>query len=79
MSAFKIMGLRPYDFEDKNGKHIQGVSVHCAYESDKIVGVGVERFSISNDKLGKINLELGMLIEPLYNKYGKVDAIRPLR
>ena len=78
MSAMKIMGLRPYDFEDKSGKQIQGVSVHCAYEDERIVGVGVERFSISNDKLGKTKLELGMLIEPLYNKYGKVDGIRPL-
>ena len=77
MSAMKIMGLRSYDFKD-NEKQIQGVSVHCAYEDEKIAGLGVDRFSISNEKLGKTKLELGMLIEPLYNKYGKVDGIRVL-
>ena len=78
MSAMKIMGLRSYDFKGNNDKQVQGVSVHCAYEDEKIAGLGVDRFSISNEKLGKTKLELGMLIEPLYNKYGKVDGIRVL-
>lgn len=70
-----IQGLRPYEFEDKQGKVVKGVSVYCSFTDEHISGTGVEKFSISDEKLGDIALKLGMEVEPLYNKYGKISGL----
>lgn len=76
----KIIGLRPYKMTAQDtGELIEGVTVHCTFEDDEIYGgVGVERFSISKEKLGDIGLEIGMEIRVGYNKYKRVDFIQVL-
>lgn len=82
MANYTVQGFRPYSFTSKEtGEVIEGTTVFCSYvdERDKhLIGVAVDKFSISNKKLGDFKLKTGMLIEPLYNRYGKVEAIRAL-
>lgn len=74
-----VQGLRPYSMTAKDtGAVIEGVTVFCSFKDENIEGTGVEKFSISNEKLGDTPLKLGIEIEPLYNKYGKVSGIRLL-
>lgn len=73
----KIQGLKPYSMTAKDtGELLEGVTLHCTFEDKHIFGNGVEKFSISKQKLDGIDLEPGMEVEPLYNKYGKVSSIR---
>lgn len=82
MANYTVQGFRPYSFTAKEtGELVEGMSVFCSYvdETDKhLIGVAVDKFSISNKKLGDFKLKPGMVIEPLYNKYGKVESIRAL-
>ena len=79
MATYTVQGYRPYNFTSKDtGELIKGMTVFCSFEDEKITGVGVDKFSISDAKLNGASLELGQKIEPLYNKYGKVEEIRTL-
>lgn len=75
----KIVGLRPYSMTAKDtGEVINGVTVFCSFTDKNVQGQGVEKFSISDKKLGSVSLVLGMEIEPLYSKYSKVVGVRPI-
>lgn len=76
MAVYTIQGLRSYNFKADDGKQLTGTTVFCSFNDVHIEGTGTDHFSISSIKLGDIKLKIGMVIEPLYNKYGKVDAIR---
>lgn len=75
----KIIGLRPYCLKTKDtGEEIKGVTVFCSFTDKNVQGTAVEKFSITDSKLGQIPLDLGMEVEPLYSKYGKVAGIKKL-
>ena len=77
MDIFTVQGYRPYSMTAKDtGELIEGVTVFCSFENEKITGSGVEKLSISKKKLGDFKLAVGQQIETLYNKYGKVESIR---
>ena len=77
MDELVVMGFRPYSFTAKEtGELLEGTTVFCSFKDEKITGSGVEKFSISNKKLGDFNLKVGQHIEALYNKYAKVDGLR---
>lgn len=79
MDEFVVQGFRPYSFTTKEtGELLEGTTVFCSFEDEKITGSGVEKFSISNKKLGDFKLKVGQHIEAMYNKYGKVDGLRLL-
>ncbi|NLH02396.1 MAG: hypothetical protein GX488_11055 [Clostridiales bacterium] len=79
MQEYTVEGFRPYKITVREtGEVKEGVTVFCSYTDEHITGTGMEKFSISNDKLGVVSLKVGMLIAPIYNKYGKVDGISVL-
>ena len=71
----RVIGIEMVDYVNKQNKRVQGVKIHGTYEKDNCVGVCVDSFYLSDDKY-EDNVELGDLVEPLYNKYGNVTAIQ---
>lgn len=76
----KIMGLEQKSFTTKEGDTIEGTSI---YITDKIPpqrgeGCTGDRIFLSKNKLNDLSFvpAVGMDIEVLYNKYGKVSTIR---
>lgn len=76
----KIGGLEHKSFTTKEGDTIEGVSL---YVTDKIPpqrgeGCMGDRIFLSKNKLNDLSFvpAVGMDIEVLYNKYGKVSTIR---
>ena len=76
----KIMGLEQKSFTTKEGDTIEGTSI---YITDKIPpqrgeGCTGDLIFLSKNKLNDLSFvpAVGMDIEVLYNKYGKVSTIR---
>lgn len=76
----KIGGLEHKNFTTKEGDTIEGVSL---YVTDKIPpqrgdGCTGDRIFLSKNKLADLPFvpAVGMEVEVLYNKYGKVSTIR---
>ena len=76
----KIMGLEQKSFTTKEGDTIEGTSIFIA---DKIPpqrgeGCTADRIFLSKNKLNDLSFvpAVGMEIEVLYSKYGKVSTIR---
>ena len=76
----KIMGLEQKSFTTKEGDTIEGVSI---YITDKIPpqrgeGCMGDRIFLSKNKLNDLPFvpAVGMEVEVLYNKFGKVSTIR---
>ena len=77
----KVIGIRYVDFNAQDGKHVTGVSLFCSYPITKNgSGVGVEKFFLSDAKLGYCGYkpEIGDEINVQYNRYGKVDSVTPV-
>lgn len=76
MQKYTVEGFKPYKMTVREtGEVKEGVTVYCSYTNENITGVGMEKFSISNEKLGAVSLKVGMQIAPYYNKYGKIEGI----
>ena len=72
-----VQGYRTYEMTAKDtGKELKGITVFCSFEDKNITGQGVEKFSLSDEKRAGWVPTIGEEIEPIYNKYGKVDGIR---
>ena len=76
----KIIGCEHKNFTTKEGDTIEGVSL---YVTDKIPpqrgeGCTGDRIFLSKNKLADLPFvpAVGMEVEVLYNKYGKVSTIR---
>ena len=76
----KIIGFEHKSFTTKEGDTIEGTSI---YITDKIPpqrgeGCTADRIFLSKNKLNDLSFvpAVGMDIEVLYNKYGKVSTIR---
>ena len=76
----KLIGCEHKNFTTQKGDTIEGVSI---YITDKIPpqrgeGCTADRIFLSKNKLADLPFvpAVGMEIEVLYNKYGKVSTIR---
>lgn len=72
---YNVIGLESVDYLNKSGKRVQGVKVHTQYRSEKCDGVCVESFYVNIDNWSN-DVKLGSNVEPLYNKYGKVQSLQ---
>ena len=68
-----IVGLRHVNFKTEDGKSISGLTLFCEYTSDRIEGYGVEKVFVSDNGL---QLAIGDVVSPIYNRYGKVAAVQ---
>lgn len=75
----ELIGVRLVDFKAEDGNQITGVRLFCLGDMIEINGSGraCESFFVSQKNLPKIP-QLGSNIEPIYNKYGKVQCINIL-
>ena len=74
---FNVLGLESVDYVNKSGVRVQGVRIHTTYQKESCDGYCVEVFYVSLDKFNP-DIKLGCDVEPLYNKYGKVEHIKLL-
>lgn len=76
----KIMGLEQKSFTTKEGDTIEGTSIFIADKIPPQRGEGCmgDRISLSKNKLNDLSFvpAVGMEVEVLYSKYGKVSTIR---
>ena len=76
--AMKVVGFRPYDMTAKDtGAVLKGVSVFVLADDEKVTGMLADKFSLSDEKLEACGWypQVGDVIKPYYNKYGKVDSV----
>lgn len=75
----ELIGVRLVDFKAENGDKITGARLFCLGDIIEKNGSGraCENFFVSQKNLPKIP-QLGSNIEPVYNKYGKVQGINVL-
>lgn len=71
-----IVGLRRSSFDTKDGKTISGLNIFCEYTNEHIEGYGVDRLFLTDEKLNGLILGVGDVIQPVYNRYGKIAAVR---
>ena len=75
-----IVGKKPYSFTDRqSGRKVEGCSFYYEYADRHIEGIGVGSFSLSSDKLAKLeNPMIGANVRLYFNRYQKVDFIQVL-
>lgn len=79
----KIVGIKRYDFKDRQGNVVKGYKFHVNEEEKNTIGVIAFSFNLGDEKVSSIvnnvptlDKLLGKQIEVFYNKYGKADGIR---
>lgn len=74
----KIIGYRNSSFNAADGSHIEGVNFYCTYPISRHgFGEAVYKFFLSNNKISRLDFEpeVGMEIDAIYNRFGKVESI----
>ena len=66
-----LIGLRVLDFEDDNGKPVQGIKINIAYPDEGVYGNAVESRFINQNVFSSFDLKL----EELIDKIGEVIDI----
>lgn len=76
--VYEVVGFRPYDMKAKDtGATLKGVTVFVLADDPNVTGKMADKFSLSDEKLSASGWypKVGDEIEPVYNKYGKVDRV----
>lgn len=79
MEKMEVFGIQIMNFDSKDGKHIEGVKLHCVKEppNQHWKGKGYEGIFVSvKSDLHKLAIELpiGAVIDVSFNRYGKPDG-----
>lgn len=76
----KVVGMKELDFKTKDGQQISGVKLFLEYQEEKTTGVCTDSAFISERRMEESNYipAVGDDIELMYNRYGKIQAIRLL-
>lgn len=74
-----VLGIKKVNFQADDGRTIDGVTLYGSYDADGVDGVATDKAFVSSDKFNGVEVKVGDKVELLYNKYGKVAAIRHLR
>ena len=72
-----IIGYKNVNFI-KDGKTIQGTSVHATIDGDTsngITGKGCEQFFLSAERFPEFKPSIGARIDVRYNKFGKIESV----
>lgn len=72
-----IIGIGHRQYVNKAGKPISGYNVYVTYEDDNTSGLRCEREWVNDETMENSGVAVGDTVEFLYNKYGRVDSIRP--
>lgn len=68
-----IVGIESVNYVSKQGNKVDGLRLYLTYESKKVDGLAVEQVYVSREVCE--GLDLGMCVDFLYNKYGKVKQV----
>ena len=76
----EIVGIRPASFTASDGTKIEGKTVYVTepMTAPNALGKATDRFFLSQKKLDELGftLSIGMEVDVLYNRYGKVATLR---
>lgn len=74
---FQIIGFRRKSFTFKeDNRTVSGYELHLIEERKGVEGHAVENLFISDNKLDGYTPVLNDLVEILWNRWGKVDAVK---
>lgn len=71
-----VLGKKSVSFTAKDGKEISGTTLYVGYEMKGIEGMATDKVFISAEKMPKGEIVVGSEVDILFNRYGKVEAIR---
>lgn len=75
----KIIGIVDVSFQAKDGSQITGKTFHTLEQVPQGQGVGerTDHFFLSSARLAALTFKpaLGVTVEPLYSKFGKVTSL----
>lgn len=77
----KVVGIEYMNFRGNDGQQVQCFKVHCVEDfsskSQNCIGVKTVSFTLSPDRYQAVQDVLGIDqdIEPIYNRYGKVQSV----
>ena len=78
----EIVGIRPSNFTASDGTKIEGKMVFVTepMTTPNAQGKSTDRFFLSKKKLDELGFELavGVEVEALFNRYGKVATLKQL-
>ena len=73
---YMLVGIRPTEFDTKDGKHIDGVNIFVSYDDINTKGQATDKFFILKENFNKeLNDLLGVEIDIQFNRYGKLSNI----
>lgn len=75
----KVIGFSERSFKAKDtGALIEGMNIFVTYENYRTTGSACDRLFVSRQRLVDCGYSpsIGDDIEPLYNRYGKINGIR---
>lgn len=75
---YQVIGFRrkSFTFKEDNNKTVSGYELHLIEERKGIEGRAAENLFVSDNKLDGYSPVLNDLIEIVWNRWGKVDAIK---
>lgn len=73
----KVIGIENVNFTGTDGKEVKGARIYVTEPLQHGVGESGDKFFLSEAKLSKmgVKLEVGQVITPLYNRWGKVETL----
>lgn len=74
-----VLGLKPVNFEAKDGRQVVGTTMYIAYDENGVDGMVTDKIFVAAEKMPKGGVAVGADLDLAYNKYGKVAGVAAYR
>lgn len=76
---FKIIGFQQRNLKFQDGREVSGYNLYLIEQRDNVNGYACESLFVSNQKIGDYFPKLDDVIDIRWNRWGKVEAISPVK
>ena len=75
---YEIIGIEHRQYTNKAGRQVSGYNLYAAWEQKNVNGRACMREWVSDDVMETSGVTIGDKADILYNRYGRVEAIKPV-
>ena len=74
---YEVIGIQHRKYTNKQGREVEGYNLFATYEEKGVDGLACVREWVSVDVMEDSGVSVGDSVELGYNRYGRIERIRP--
>ena len=74
---YEVIGIQHRKYTNKQGREVEGYNLFATREEEGVDGLACVREWVSVDVMEESGVSVGDSVELSYNRYGRIERIRP--